>query len=601
MKLQNILMPQSNVCIQQDMYFRLNQYAHMANCHQEIYFETGGDAWFDTYFNSFSIEKWRKYTKIGQVSVSLYLQGDLEIQLFSKEKIHGCITEKELSITKFSSETPEWITLPFFSYEEKGMYALRLEGISDGARFLGGFYSGEIEEKDCFPVQIAINICTFRREAFVKRNLDILNQKILENQEHPLYRNLQIFISDNGKTLDIDSLSSEKIHIVPNKNVGGAGGFTRGLLEIMHCASFRATHALFMDDDVLIEPESLFRTYMLLHTIKDQYKDAFIGGAMLRLDQQNVQVEAGAAWYAGSLASRKSNLNLNSVDACLYNEIEEFYEYNAWWYCCIPMSVVNPQNLPMPIFIRGDDLEYGLRNMKQLILLNGICVWHEPFENKYSSFLEYYILRNMLYDNALHCPGYSKWDLIRWLCGRVIRQLMYYRYQNIDLMFRAIDDFYKGVQFLQETDGEALHQEIMASGYKAQPVETLPMPFEYPIYEYSFKENESKGKRMIRMLTLNGIFLPAKRANITSMAQCRPINFYRAKRVLQYDVTSKKGFITEKSIRKTIKYLFELIGVTFNIIFRFESAKKNFIKNASSLTNETFWYRYLELSENNER
>ena len=189
-------------------------------------------------------------------------------------------------------------------------------------------------------------------------------------------------------------------------------------LEIMHCKDYQATHVLLMDDDILLEPESLFRTYVLLRTLKEQYRDAFIGGAMLRLDHQNIQVEAGAAWYAGNLASRKSNLNLNTLDACLYNETEEYCEFNAWWYCCIPMHIVRPDNLPLPIFIRGDDVEYGLRNMKHLILLNGICVWHEPFENKYSSFLSYYILRNMLYDNALHCPGFTRKTVFAPFCGK---------------------------------------------------------------------------------------------------------------------------------------------------------------------------------------
>ena len=97
----------------------------------------------------------------------------------------------------------------------------------------------------------------------------------------------------------------------------------------------------------------------------------------------------------------KAGLELESCEACLLNEVEESAEYNAWWYCCFPLEIVTEENLPLPLFIRGDDVEYGIRNMKQLILMNGICVWHEPFENKYSSFLEYYIIRNQLITNAL--------------------------------------------------------------------------------------------------------------------------------------------------------------------------------------------------------
>ena len=99
---------------------------------------------------------------------------------------------------------------------------------------------------------------------------------------------------------------------------------------------------------------------------------------------------------SGNLIGRKIGLDLRTLDACLDNEFEEKCDYNAWWYCTIPMQYVRSDNLPLPIFIRGDDVEYGLRNMKNLILMNGICVWHEPFEFKYSSSMYYYIFRNTL-------------------------------------------------------------------------------------------------------------------------------------------------------------------------------------------------------------
>ena len=594
MILQHMLMPRAGICNQQDMYIRADKKkVHLIDEHQTMQFKQFGIAWFDTYFNGFSIEKWRKYTKVNQVFVTLSLKGKFEIQLCSKEKIHQTIAEKELSVTTFESTELSEITLPFQSYDNKGMFFVRLEAMEDGAEFHGGYYSADFAEDSLYDVNIAINICTFRREQFVHRNLSILRKYILENAENELNSHLQVFISDNGKTLDIPALSTEQIHIVPNKNVGGAGGFTRGLIEIMHCNSYRATHTLFMDDDILIDPEALYRTYTFLRCRKQQYEDLFVGGAMLRLDQPNIQVEAGAAWFEGNLVSRKTGLNLNHVDACLYNEVEEYCEYNAWWYCCTPMSVVNENNLPMPIFIRGDDLEYGLRNMKHLALLNGICVWHEPFENKYSSFLSYYILRNLLYDNALHCPNYSKWKFMKRLYGEVLRQLFYYRYKNVDLLFRGVEDFFKGVDSLKETDGEKLHQEIMAAGYKAQPIEDLDMPFSYPEYEASFDEKEGKLHKAIRFLTFNGQLLPAKRNNITSMASCRPINFYRAKRVLQYDVTSGKAFVTEKKLGKTIAYLVKLCSMTYIVVTKFDSSFGEFGRTGPDLFQQENWEKYL--------
>lgn len=594
MKLQNILMPQPNLCTEKEMYFRLDKKVHLVEAHQALLFEKYGVASFDTYFNSFSIEKWKKYTQADDIFITLFLQGAFEIRLMQKSKAHNSLSEKELSIQTFESEDLKSITFPFISYEENGMYFIRLEALREGSRFCGGFFSCELSEDKLLPVNLAINICTFRREKFVERNLTLLQKNILNCSENELSQHLHVFISDNGKSLDIEKLSSEKIHIVPNKNVGGSGGFTRGLLEILH-SPYKATHALFMDDDIVIEPEALYRTYSFLRCLKQEYRDIFVGGAMLRLDQPTIQVEAGAAWFEGNLDSRKSGLDLKDAEACLYNEVEEYYEFHAWWYCCIPMTVVSKNNLPLPIFIRGDDVEYGLRNMKHLVLLNGICVWHEPFENKYSSFLEYYILRNMLYDNALHCPNYSKRKFLKKFYGSVLRQLVYYRYKNIDLIFRGVNDFLKGVNFLKNTDGEQLHKEIMSAGYKAQPMEELNMPFSYPNYDNSFHENEKKAHRFIRFLSFNGLLFPANRETIVSMAQCRPINFYRAKRVLQYDVTSKKGFVTEKQLGKSTIYIFQMIPITLKILWHFNGVIRDFHAHGNELITEEFWKKYLEL------
>ena len=57
--------------------------------------------------------------------------------------------------------------------------------------------------------------------------------------------------------------------------------------------------------------------------------------------------------------------DFNCDEEILYNEIEEHSDYSAWWYCCMPMRVVREDNLPFPLFIRGDDVEYGLRNIKE--------------------------------------------------------------------------------------------------------------------------------------------------------------------------------------------------------------------------------------------
>lgn len=606
MKIQNVLLPRAAVCSEQKLYYHITP-SMGKSCEESVYqneeetslfIKEGTKVSFDTYFNGLSIEKWKKYTQIKDVFLNLQLKGAAEIRLLNIIRLpNSKVVVKELKRVRVNYDEITDVQLPFESYTSTGMFTFSVFAISENVEITGAFYSAEVDEKILKPVNIALNICTFRREYFIHRNMDILNRYILNNPESELFGHVEVYISDNGKTLDIEKLGSDKIHIVPNKNVGGAGGFGRGMLEVLkHKDQFDATHILMMDDDITIEPEALFRTYTILRCRKDCYEELFIGGAMLRNDEQDVQVEAGASWNAGALISNKSGLKLDHVEACLYNEVEEFTEYNAWWYCCTPMSVVNEDNLPMPIFIRGDDLEYGIRNRRQIMLMNGICVWHEPFENKYSSFLQYYILRNLMYDNALHYPGYSTMAFLKRLWTSVLREIVYYRYDNINLIFRGVEDFYKGVQFLEETDGEKLHKEIMDAGYKAQPVENMPIPLHLPEYHNSLTIiDRSRFSQFIRYITFNGYLLPTKGDRVASMACCRPLNFYRADRVLQYDPSSGKAFITQRSHRKAFAAGVRLLGLSVKTLFKFKPSVQKFRKESNVLMSKDFWEKYLDL------
>lgn len=595
-KIQDILWPKDGICTDVEMYFHSNYKRCLIKeegiC---ILFQKGGVVTTDTYFNSLSVEKWRKYTKVTKVQLRLCLQGKFNVSLCWKQKINDMYVERELKNETVCADSRTEITLEF-SEETKGMFFFRLEALEKGAKFFGGSYDAEVQE-ECRPVKIGIVVCTYRREKYVCDNVRLINRDIIENPESPLYGRLEMFISDNGKTLEPFKLSSEKIHVFPNKNAGGAGGFTRGLMEILKRPEREITHALLMDDDVVVDTASILRTAVILSLLKEEYVSAFIGGAMLRSDQRNIQIESGASWNAGNLVPLKANLDLRLWQNCLLNEQEEYREYNAWWFCCFPMRLVSADNLPLPIFIRGDDLEYGLRNMKTLILMNGICVWHEPFENKYSSFLEYYIIRNRLIDNSFHFPKWGRKELIRELIREYRREGYLYRYQNVALYMRGIRDFLKGIDFLEQTDAEELHRQIMASGYRAVPAEELEVPFFYQEYERGRKEKHSKLHEVVRRLTLNGYLLPAKHVRTVPMATARPEFVWRARTILFYDIVENKGFVTHRSVRTFIRQGFEVLSVIAAIQTKYEKAKQSYISRGDEIRQLAFWEKYLDGGE----
>ena len=358
-----------------------------------------------------------------------------------------------------------------------------------------------------------------------------------------------------------------------------------------------------MDDDVVISPEAFFRTYTILQTIKDEYKDAFVGGAMLKLDDQTIQEESGGVWNAFKLIPNKKGYDLANIDCVIDNETEEYVEYNAWWYCAIPLSIINENNLPLPLFIKGDDVEYGLRNMKDIVLLNGICVWHESFLNKFSSPIHYYVLRNALYDNVLHYPKYSMFNLLATIFRHVGRELLYYRYKNIDIYFKAVDDFYKGIDFLKETDAQKLNKQLNEMGYEQLDLDVIKKHgYHITDYKKSLYQTESKLHKILRYITINGYLLPCKKTNkvinmmkTVPMVLCRPINFFREKEVLHFNPKTNTGFITKRKWTELIKTGIRFIGVTIKTIFTFNKTKKDIINRVNEISNIDFWNKYLDI------
>lgn len=605
MRLQSLQLPQTGICTEEQMYFRRKGAVDFTWDKNYLNMFRDSAIMFDTYFNGCSAEKWFKYTKIKKISINIHVKGEFRITLMRKEKNLDGSTTKFLHEETFGQPDVEGTySFPFDTESNNGMFCFKLICLSDVGTLFDGWYDGDVAPEDVRKVKIALDICTFKREVFVTKNVRELYNSFLTKPESGMSDALEIFISDNAQTLNQkDVVLCDKIHVFLNKNTGGAGGFTRSMIEIMKCRKKHGiTHVLVMDDDVIINPDSIYRTFMILSLLKDEYQDAFVGGAMLRLDKQFIQTEAGARWNKGYLISHKSGLNLLDADACLYNEFEEKTEFNAWWYCAFPAHIISDTNLPLPIFIRGDDVEYGLRNLTNLILMNGICVWHEPFENKYASSMYYYIFRNRLIDNSIHNMKYKRKHFIKDLSEQVKREIILYRYKNADLLMDGVNDFFNGIDWLKAQDGEALHKDIMNRGYKLQDINTLPVPFSYPAYEYSCRMPEPKrSKRVIRKLTANGILLKAKKRNDNEMPivaptfTARPTNFYRVKKALNYDYCSRRGFVTEKSLKETIRLMYKLRKISLKSRWKYRKTVKQYYNRGNELMQLSFWQKYLDI------
>lgn len=239
-------------------------------------------------------------------------------------------------------------------------------------------------------VSIAIIICTYKREQYVLKNIDVLKKYCKDVIKH-------VYVIDNGQTLDT-KLSDDFIHIVPNKNLGGSGGYARGMYEAHKSSG--CSHIFLMDDDIEFTPEVIHKAYDRLCGFSKEEKDDWIGFGMVTFDKPNVLYECGAYW--GGIRAIPNNQGLDITSGKPLNDKLK-YNYSAWWSLIMPISVIDKYGYPLPFFIKFDDTEYGLRRKNEKIhFYKDLYIKHKSFESKYNHLIDYYGLRNSLITNVIH-------------------------------------------------------------------------------------------------------------------------------------------------------------------------------------------------------
>ncbi|MCI9419973.1 MAG: glycosyltransferase family 2 protein [Eubacterium sp.] len=593
MILQNMIFPKEGICEENDLYFHvISGSAHMEQ--GELVLEPGTEISFLTYFNSFSGGKWHEYTQVHEGNAVLHVNGMCQVSLF-RTKLSDAGLIRELVCETSALQPPnDTVSLPFTLHGFEWIYYVSIRSTGKTS-ILGGCFDTSATAQN--PAYLAIGICTYRREPFVQKTLQTLRTWILDDPESALYGHVHVFVSDNGNTLPLDKRYGDHIHVVYNKNAGGSGGFGRCMLEALraqHTHPF--THILLMDDDIILEPEAVFRTYMFLSLLQESYKNHLLGGSVLRVDTPYIQNENGANWNNGQFDILKAGYDLRNELAVVENENRLPFDYNGWWYCCIPMKRDFDRSLPLPVFIHIDDVEYSLRFHQNIITLNGISVWHGAFFNRRASSMEYYDMRNGLICDAIHHPDYSKKRIKNRICHQLIAKLLKFRYEDQNLILRGVEDFCKGVNFLKEQDPVQLHGEIMKMGYQPEDVSSLLA--ECHVETYYEKPTEDEFYRPLsfstkQKLTLNGWLLPGKKDCIPIAMGAHPRFWYRCKKALLFDPDSNKGVLVKRSYSQLFVTLARCMRARRLIQKNYDRVVDDFQKHAGELMTKEFWEKYL--------
>jgi hypothetical protein len=145
---------------------------------------------------------------------------------------------------------------------------------------------------------------------------------------------------------------------------------------------------------------------------------------------------------------------LNKTEDLLKNESLAVFnqsQYAAWWYCAIPLEPDMLTDLPLPFFVNGDDIEYSMRRAAGLLRLNGIGVWHEPFELKASAVRRYLTVRNGLIINVRN--GVPFIISLIFVIGRWGRAFLQQNHEDCRYIKLAIVHFMEGPERLWALSG----------------------------------------------------------------------------------------------------------------------------------------------------
>jgi GT2 family glycosyltransferase len=266
------------------------------------------------------------------------------------------------------------------------------------------------------PSSLAVAITTFNRQEACLRQLGALAAAARDggSLDGVLGR---VILVDQGTTpvaetagfTAIQASLGERLTVIRQQNLGGSGGFTRGLYEGLKDS--RITHVALLDDDALAQPEGLAYAWAFAQAAR---RPTLVGGHMFdaaaptnlyRLGE--VMDDTRFTWT--SLPGTPMNTDLAHAAVSDHAWLGPAYsvDFQPWWMCLVPRAAVEAIGLPMPFFLKWDDVEFGIRAKAAgfgSVVLPGAVVWHDSWVGKdaESGWQAYFLLRNRIVTALLH-------------------------------------------------------------------------------------------------------------------------------------------------------------------------------------------------------
>ena len=444
---------------------------------------------FGTYFNGFAASYWRRWTIVDAVALHVTLTGDASSVVVYRSMPNGRSQRVDSASTSGPEREEFRFDLPLTPFGDGGWYWFDVIAGAEGATLDEATWVADVPADRAASGTATIGITTMNRPDFCAKLLAqigsdadvhaVLDQVIVVEQ------GTKKVTDDPGFAHAEESLQG-KLRVIEQGNMGGSGGYARSQFETLEAGT--STYMMCMDDDVVCEPESIVRAVTFGDLCR---RPTIVGGHMFslyskaRLHSFGEIINQYRFWWMSPPAVENdwdfAGRNLRS-SRWLHRRID--VDFNGWFMCLIPTEVLRTVGLSLPLFIKWDDSEFGVRAAAHgfpTVTLPGAAVWHVPWTDKNDAldWQSYFHQRNRTVAALLHSPYEHGGRIIRESFNHQIKHLFALQYSTAELRHLALEDVLAGPERLH-ADLLTKLPELQAKRKQYTDAQTSPDPDAFP-------------------------------------------------------------------------------------------------------------------------
>jgi len=422
--------------------------------------DAGGKLSLGSYFNAFPASYWRRWTVVSAVTLTVRLTGRGASITVYKSTANG----RSQRVDAAESETEGTATFAFdlslTPFVDGGWYWYDVVADEVDVVVESAEWTAEVPDDRAEHGTVDLVITTMNRPDSCA---DLLSQVGEDETLRPYLDTVMVMEQGTDKVEDSPRMPKARaalgdlLVLREQGNLGGSGGYARGQLESVRKGT--ATYAMMMDDDVVCEPEGIVRAVTFGDLAR---RPTIVGGHMFsifaksRLHSFGEIITPWRFWWQSApgvfgdwdFAAR----NLRST-RWLHQRID--VDFNGWFMCLIPRVVMEEIGLSLPLFIKWDDSEYGLRAKKAgypTVSFPGAAVWHVPWTDKNDAldWQAYFHYRNRLVAALLHSQYPRGGRIIRESLNHQVAHLVSMQYSTAEMRLMALEDVFEGPGALHE-------------------------------------------------------------------------------------------------------------------------------------------------------